>query len=360
MIKKRVFVAMSGGVDSSVSAFLLKEAGFDVTGVFIQGWYPDFIQCNWKDEKRDAMRVAAQLNIPFLTIDAEMTYKTEVVDYMVREYSVGRTPNPDVMCNRHVKFGIFFDEAMRQGADYIATGHYARVEHEEGGSVLKSGVDSGKDQTYFLWNIQKQTLERTLFPIGHLKKAEVREIAIKNKFINATKKDSQGVCFLGKISMKDFLKHFIKTERGDVLDTEGNVIGYHDGALLFTLGERRGFTITEKGTDDAPRYVVSKDVHTNTITVSEKNEKALEKFAYNEVAIVDTNWISGELLDGEGVEVRFRHLQRLRKAQIKKVVGNNKNNHWGILFDEPQEAVSSGQSLVVYRDNECLGGGIIV
>jgi tRNA-uridine 2-sulfurtransferase len=359
MNRKRVFVGMSGGVDSSVAALLLKEACFDVTGVFIRGWYPDFLECNWKDEKRDAMRIAAQLNIPFITVDAEDAYRAHVGEYMVREYSLGRTPNPDVMCNRHVKFGVFFDEAMRRGAHFIATGHYAQVEQGGQFPVLKKAIDSSKDQTYFLWNVPEHTLNKTLFPVGHLKKEEVRDIARNNNLITADKKDSQGVCFLGKVSMKEFLKHSIKTERGDVLDTEGKVIGYHDGALLFTLGERRGFTIIKKGTDDKPRFVVEKDVQANTITVSEKDDTLLVRFARQEVALSNTHWISGEPTDDEEVEVRFRHLQPLRKARLTKKFTSNINNHWSVLFAEPQEAVSPGQSLVAYRGSQCLGGGII-
>lgn len=364
MKKERVFVGMSGGVDSSVAALLLQEAGFDVTGVFIQGWYPDFLECNWKDERRDAMRVAAKLSIPFLTINAEDAYKKEVIDYMVREYSLGRTPNPDVMCNRHVKFGVFFDEAMRQGADYIATGHYARVERAspESDVVLKSGVDNDKDQTYFLWNVPKDAFSKSLFPIGGLEKSKVRDIARKNELITADKKDSQGVCFLGKVSMKDFLKHSIRTERGDVLDLLGDVIGYHEGALLYTLGERKGFTITKKGTDDAPRYVVSKDIIKNTLTVSEKSDTTLRSRAAHEVKIANTNWISREPEEGEILMARFRHRQPLRLVRVSKrrEEEGGKENVWRVVFAEAEEAVSPGQSLVLYTEDICLGGGIII
>lgn len=364
MKKKRVFVGMSGGVDSSVAALLLQEAGFDVTGVFIQGWYPDFLECNWKDERRDAMRVAAKLGIPFLTINAEDAYKKEVIDYMVREYSLGRTPNPDVMCNRHVKFGVFFDEAIRQGADYIATGHYARVETGMSDSdvVLRSGVDSDKDQTYFLWNVSKKALSKTLFPIGHLEKSKVRAIARENELITANKKDSQGVCFLGKVSMKDFLKHSIHTERGDVLDMQGAVIGYHEGALLYTLGERKGFTVTKKGTDDAPRYVVGKDISKNTITVSEKSDTTLRSRATHEVKIANTNWISREPEEGEELMARFRHRQSLRSVRVSKKgeEKDGKENVWTVTFSDAEDAVSPGQSLVLYTEDICLGGGIVV
>jgi tRNA-specific 2-thiouridylase len=359
MKKERVFIGMSGGVDSSVSALLLKEAGFDVTGVFIQGWYPDFLECNWKDDKRDAMRVAAKLDIPFITIDAEEAYKTEVVDYMIREYSRGRTPNPDVMCNRHVKFGVFFEEALKRGADWIATGHYAQIDHAEEGTTLRAAEDSDKDQTYFLWNVPKQALSKTLFPIGHLKKSEVREIARENELITADKKDSQGICFLGKVSMKDFLRHYIETKPGDVLDSEGEVIGTHSGALLYTLGERRGFTITKKGTNDAPRFVIAKDLENNTITVSEKESEGFQDFSKKRIVLENANWLGREPISGERYSVRFRHRQPLREATLEKETLRGGSEAWTVLFAEGEAAVSPGQSLVVYRESECLGGGII-
>jgi len=359
MKKQRVFVGMSGGVDSSVSALLLKEAGFDVTGVFIQGWYPDFLECNWKDEKRDAMRVALELDIPFLTIDAEEVYKKEVIDYMIREYSRGRTPNPDVMCNRHVKFGVFFDEAMKRGADFIATGHYAQVCHNKSGASLRMAVDKEKDQTYFLWNVSPAALSKTLFPIGHLKKSEVRDIARRNGLLTADKKDSQGICFLGKVSMKDFLRHYIPSKEGEVLNYEGEVIGHHEGALFYTLGERRGFTITKKGTDDAPYFVTSKNIENNTITVSAKDTKEFQNFLKKEIQLETVNWLGKEPKIGEKLMIRFRHRQVLREAVLEKRVLLNESKTWVVLFTKEQATVSPGQSLVVYRGEECIGGGII-
>lgn len=356
MKKQRVFVGMSGGVDSSVAALLLKEAGFDVTGVFIQGWYPDFLECNWKDDRRDAMRVAAMLDIPFLTIDAGEHYKEKVVDYMVYEYSRGRTPNPDIMCNRHVKFGVFFDEAMKRGADFIATGHYARVDRDGVGTLrLRAGVDTEKDQSYFLWNVPKEALAKTLFPLGEMEKASVRAIAREAGLVTADKKDSQGICFLGKVSMKDFLEHYFPPRRGEVLDADGNNVGYHEGALFFTLGERRGFTITKKGADDSPRFVIAKDIEANTITVSERESDAYENAKKNEVMIESTNWLSDEPKENEKLSVRYRHRQSLREAKLKR----GASDEWVAVFNEPQETVSPGQSLVLYRGDECLGGGIL-
>lgn len=353
--QKKVFIGLSGGVDSSVAALLLKKEGYDVTGVFIQGWYPDFLECDWKDDRRDAMRVAASLNIPFLTIDAEEAYKTEVVDYMISEYKKGRTPNPDIMCNRHVKFGVFYEKAMELGADFIATGHYAQVEHNDKGVTLKAGIDLEKDQSYFLWNVPAEALRKTVFPLGHLTKNEVRKIATDNDLITADKKDSQGICFLGKVSMKDFLSHYVTNERGDVLDVQGKVIGYHPGALLFTIGERRGFTITKKGTDDHPKFVVSKDVEANTITVAEKEEESYQDFLKKEAFLESVNWISRSPQNDEELEVRYRHRQKLVSARVSK-----EGAGWKVKFSEPQESLAPGQSLVLHSNEVCLGGGIVM
>lgn len=353
--KKKVFVGMSGGVDSSVAAALLKDAGFDVTGVFIQGWYPDFLECDWKEDKRDAMRVAALLEIPFITIDAEKAYKEEVVDYMIQEYKNGRTPNPDIMCNRHVKFGVFYKKALEMGADFIATGHYARTEFVDGDFGFKAGVDPEKDQSYFLWNVNKDALEKTLFPLGDYQKNEVREIARERGLFTAEKKDSQGICFLGKVSMKDFISHYVTSEKGDVLDPEGNVIGFHPGALLFTLGERRGFTITKKGTDDNPRFVVEKDIHKNTITVSEKESDLYKNFLKDKVELEQVNWLSREPETDEKLFARYRHRGKLTEVSLEKNEGK-----WMVNFVEPQESLAPGQSLVVYNDEVCLGGGVVM
>ena len=272
--KIKVFVGMSGGVDSSVSALLLKKAGYDVTGVFIKVWQPDWITCNWKEERIEAMRVAAHIGIQFVTLDLVQEYKTEVIDYMIAEYKAGRTPNPDVMCNREVKFGAFWRWARAQGAHFVATGHYARVCKSEpdtssseraskpAGFVLCSwppparpagrrcaaqcpsefvsgsdfslltGTDNNKDQSYFLWTLNQDDLEHIMFPVGHLTKPQVRALATKHKLPNAEKKDSQGLCFIGKIDVKEFLSHYIRTEKGNVLNERGEIIGTHEGALL--------------------------------------------------------------------------------------------------------------------------------
>ena len=347
---KKVFVGMSGGVDSSLSAALLKQAGYDVTGVFIRVWSPDFLPCNWKEERRDAMRVAAGLGIPFKTYDFEKEYKKEVVDYMIEEYEKGRTPNPDVMCNRHIKFGSFLKKALKEGADYIATGHYARNID----SKLLMGKDGNKDQSYFLWTLNKKDLSKTLFPIGHLEKDEVRKKAKELNLSTADKKDSQGICFLGKINVKEFLKEYIKEEKGDVLNESGEAIGFHDGSYYFTLGQRHGFTITKKTPDDKPYYVVGKDMKKNTITVSNDILKEGLASTSKEVEIKNINWISGEPDLGKAYKARLRYRQDLRDCKIEK-----KNEKFVIAFDEIQENVTPGQSLVIYDKDICLGGGVI-
>lgn len=340
-----VYVGVSGGVDSSVSLALLRDAGYDVVGVFIKTWQPDFVTCTWKEERRDAMRVCAQLGVPFVMLDAEEAYKKSVGEYFINEYRAGRTPNPDVMCNREIKFGVFLEYALAQGADFVATGHYARIEDVR----LLAGKDKAKDQSYFLWTLNGKQRERILFPIGHLEKSEVRKLAAKYDLLTAEKKDSQGVCFLGPIDMKEFLSHYIDKKRGDVLDTDGAVIGHHDGALFFTLGERHGFTITKKGHDDARAYVIDRDLEQNTITVG---SKALGSTSYlkQEVRLSKANWHAIPE-SGKKYRARIRYQQPLQACQIK---GDT------IIFDEAQEAVSAGQSCVVYDGETVLGGGIIV
>ena len=341
---KTVFVGVSGGVDSSVSAALLKDQGFHVVGVFIRTWQPDFIECTWRDERRDAMRVCAHLDIPFLECDAEEAYKKGVADYMIEEYKKGNTPNPDVMCNREIKFGVFWDFAKSYGADFIATGHYA----ENIKNNLIKGKDSSKDQSYFLWTLTKDDLSHTLFPVGDLDKKQVRKLAEKYKLPTATKKDSQGVCFLGPLDMKEFLAHYIKPQKGDVINEKGDIIGYHNGALFFTVGERHGFTITKQNDNSNPLYVVSKNLKNNTITVSEN----VSKNSYNKTIfkLENINWIS-----------ELPKADKEYTAQIRyhgdQLLCNIRDN--SVIFKEPT-LVSPGQSIVVYDKNVCIGGGVVI
>jgi len=355
---KKVYVGLSGGVDSSVSALLLKNEGYDVTGVFIKIWHPDFLNCNWKEEMRDAMRICAKLDISFKTIDLSKEYEESVIEYMISEYKIGRTPNPDVMCNKYIKFGKFFDWAINDGADFVATGHYAQVED---GKFLKS-VDQEKDQTYFLWTLTKKQLEKTLFPIGHILKSEVRKLANKkeNDLITANKKDSQGLCFVGHVDMKDFLKNYLDTKKGNVLNEDGEVIGEHQGALLYTIGERHGFTISKKGIEDRAMYIISKDIEKNTVTVSEEkllisnDSKNNNKIKLKDLNILNSN--SSEQESGLEVDVRLRYRQVLKRAILKVCEGVNTGT---LHFKESVEKSPSGQSAVFYVGNECIGGGII-
>lgn len=335
---KKIFVGLSGGVDSSVSAALLLRAGADVTGVFIKGWYPSFIDCDWKNERRDAMRVAAHLGIPFLTCDAENAYKQHVVDYMVSEYKAGRTPNPDVMCNKYVKFGVFFDFAIEHGADYIATGHYARALD----GVLHTGKDESKDQSYFLWAVPKLQLEKTLFPVGEIEKKEVRSLAKKYKLFTSEKKDSQGLCFLGKVDLDEFLSNYIPKKKGNVINEDGEVIGVHDGAHLYTLGERHGFIITKKDVNDEPYYIVEKDTNKNTITVAHKMNLS-EGLLVSAVVLREVNWTI-EPKEGKTYECRWRYRQSLSQCLVSQ-----KDGSCVVAFSTSQEYVPAGQSLVLYE-----------
>ncbi len=350
--KQKVFVGMSGGVDSSVSAALLKKAGYDVTGVFIKVWQPDWINCTWKEDRLDAMRVAAKLDIPFITLDLEKAYKEEVVDYMIAEYKLGRTPNPDVMCNRYVKFGGFFSWAMKQGAGFVATGHYARIQKDDKGSYeLLAGDDDNKDQSYFLWTLTQEQLSKTIFPVGNIEKPEVRKLAKKFDLPNALKKDSQGLCFIGKIDVKEFLSHYLESKKGSVLNEQGEVIGEHDGAFFYTIGERHGFTITKKSPNDEPQYVISKDVEKNIITVSNKSKEGILPQARTKVKLREVNWNQGKIPENDNLYARSRYREKLQKIKIV----DEKN----VEFENPQSTLSPGQSLVVYKGDVCLGGGII-
>jgi tRNA-specific 2-thiouridylase len=392
--KKIVFVGLSGGVDSSVSAALLKQAGFDVRGVFIKVWQPDFWGgCTMKEDRLDAMRVCAKLNIPFFTLDLEKEYKKEVVDYMITEYKTGRTPNPDVMCNKYVKFGGFFDWAMKNGADYVATGHYARVVGEEeqtlkpygelgsaaGAStrnflakkypchqkavsvcsehLLLAGTDKNKDQSYFLWTLTQKQLSKTLFPVGNLEKPEVRKLAKKFGLETAVKKDSQGLCFIGKVEMTDFLKHFIKTKPGKVLNEKGEIIGNHDGVELYTIGQRHGFKVTEKTNNDDRYFIINKNPKNNTLTVSHNPLVLVNKIKQSnlEIKLNNVNWITG-------TEPNFKkkYLARIRYRQpLEKCHLHNQGKTLMIKFNKAQKAITPGQSVVIYDGEICLGGGII-
>ena len=335
--RKKVFVGLSGGVDSAVSAALLKERGYEVTGVFIKGWQPDWLPCTWREERRDAMKVCLALDIPFLFIDAEKEYKDEVVDKMLEEYRKNRTPNPDVLCNREIKFGIFWEKARELGADFIATGHYWSGE---------------KDQSYFLWMLTPEDLSHSLFPVGHMDKREVRELAKKFNLPVAEKKDSQGICFLGAVTMEDFLAHFIEAKPGKVINTEGEEIGTHRGLLYYTIGERHGFEVTKKEASSGPFYVVGKDMKKNHLIVSDK-EREIEELSPRKIIIDQANWM---IVPEEGQPLTARIRYRGEKLPCKLFLEGKK---LGVEFEHPIRGLSLGQSIVFYSGDTCLGGAIM-
>jgi tRNA-specific 2-thiouridylase len=349
--KKTVFVGLSGGVDSSVAALRLKQQGFNVVGVFIKVWHPDFLVCNWEQERLDAMRVAAHLDIPFLTCDAEKEYRDDVAKYFIQEYTVGRTPNPDVMCNKYVKFGAFLNFAKEKGADFIATGHYARRVDGSNGAELHRGIDVGKDQTYFLWTLTNEQLDYSLFPIGDTNKDKIRDEATQAGLPTARKKDSQGICFLGQVDIKDFLSHYVDLVEGDVLDEDGEVIGRHSGALVYTLGQRQGFVIHTKNSERTAYYVSARDIENNTITVSSQKPS----LASTRHLTLTTPILRNEISVNESLLVQTRYRQTPFAVSVVSV----SDGEIVLEVKDSTDAVASGQSCVLYRGTLCLGGGII-
>ncbi len=336
-----VYVGMSGGVDSSLTAALLVEQGYDVTGVYMKNWSQDLpgMKCPWAEDLADAKRVAVQLGIDFKVFDFEKEYKQNVVDYMIEEYSLGRTPNPDIMCNQEVKFKLFLETALADGADMIATGHYARTKD----GVLLRAADENKDQTYFLCRVTADALQKTLFPLGDYTKTEVREMAKARGLWTASKKESMGVCFVGSVGMREFLSQYVTTHPGDIIDkATGTVLGRHDGAIFYTLGQRHGLDIG----GGLPYYVVGKDMDKNEVYVSTNlNDGEMWR---EQIELQSIHAIS-ELLDGEYL-VRLRHRGALVPATLEGNV---------LRLAEAQRAVTPGQSAVIYRGDECVGSGIV-
>lgn len=338
---KRVYVGLSGGVDSALSARLLQKAGADVTGVFIKGWYPPGMPCTWASDRRDAMRVAARLQIPFYTLDASVEYKKGVIDYLIAAYKAGHTPNPDIMCNREVKFGAFYAFAKRSGADYVATGHYAQGGAESAGNLLRA-IDPEKDQSYFLWAVSKEVLAQTIFPVGNMHKERVRELARKEKLPVATKKDSQGICFLGSISVEEFLKSEFGSIPGRAVNETGKEVGTHAGAVLYTLGERVGLVRGEAG----PWFVIAKNIDTNEIVVSHEKTALQPEEAH--IMFRQANWFGGA---HEATHAQTRYHGPLTQGSV---VGDV------FVPTEPfVEIPAPGQSIVFYAGNRVIGGGIM-
>jgi len=390
---KRVVVALSGGVDSSVAAYLLKKAGYDVLGLFMKNWHDESVtlssECPWLEDSNDAMLVAQKLGIPFQTIDLSKEYRERIVDYMFDEYAKGRTPNPDVLCNREIKFDAFLNIAFSLGADFIATGHYCQKDKftdSKGIEIhrLLAGKDINKDQSYFLCQLTQRQLSKVLFPIGHLQKAEVRDIASKQNLVTADKKDSQGLCFIGKVSLPDFLQQKLKRKNGKIIKiprdsiiyqnydenlqsllnksekftyskNDGVIIGDHEGAHFYTIGQRKGLGI---GGFEEPLFVIATDVKENIIYVGEgKSHPGL----YHDTIKVNKNdihWVRDDLdlLAGNSmiVTARIRYRQPLQKATLIQ-----EENALYISFDKPQSAVTSGQFITWYNDEELLGSGVI-
>lgn len=347
---KTVFVGMSGGVDSSVTAALLKEQGYNVVGVYMKNWtksLPGF-DCPWKEDFQDAKRVAVQLGIDFRVFDFETEYQHKVVDYMIEEYKSGRTPNPDIMCNQEVKFKLFLETCLEAGADLIATGHYARVREGK----LLTAKDDNKDQTYFLYRVTEQALDKTLFPLGDYTKPEVRALAKKFGLATAQKKESMGICFVGKVGIKEFLSQYVETAPGDIIDETGKVLGRHDGAIFYTIGQRSGLGVG----GGLPYYVVGKDMTRNEVYVTRDLDD--KRLWTEQLQLTDVHWINGQPVDGLAVEVRSRHRAPLVKGTLD--IASSMKGTLLVALESPIRAATPGQSVVVYEGEHVLGGGVIV
>lgn len=344
----RVYVGMSGGVDSSLTAALLVEQGHDVTGVYMKNWTQDLpgMQCPWAEDLADAKRVAVQLGIPFKVYDFQTQYKQKVVDYMIEEYSAGRTPNPDIMCNEQVKFKLFLETALADNAEMIATGHYASTRE---GKLYKA-VDANKDQTYFLYRVTSEALDKTLFPLGGYEKTEVRKMAEERGLLTATRKESMGICFVGSVGIREFLSEFVETSPGNIIDHEsGEVVGAHDGAIFYTLGQRHGLNLG----GGLPYYVVGKDMAKNEVYVS-RNLNDISMWR-TELQLTDIHWINDAPHENDKLTVRLRHRGKLVPVSALR----NDFQGWTLETIEPERAVASGQSAVIYQGEEVLGGGIV-
>lgn len=353
---KTVFVGMSGGVDSSVSALLLKEQGYKVVGIYMKNWSKDLpgMKCPWAEDLADAKRVAVKLGIDFEVFDFEKAYREKVVEYMLAEFKKGNTPNPDVMCNQEIKFKLFYEEAMKRGADFIATGHYARVETSSEVPLLMRAIDENKDQTYFLYRISDEALTHTLFPIGEMTKPEVKKLAAENGLHNAYKKESMGVCFVGEVGMKDFLKEYIDIEPGEIREIESEkVLGYHEGAVFYTIGQRHGLYlngVAGEVNDGLPYYVVKKDIENNVVYVSKNLND--EHIWTKELELKD---VTTRRDVPSNALVRLRHRAPLIPTEI--ILGKNKTAV--LKFENEIKRPAAGQSAVIYDGEICLGGGII-
>ena len=354
-INKTVVVGMSGGVDSSVAAYLLQKQGYKVQGLFMQNWQNEPGEvCTSEIDFADASKVCDQLNIPLHKANFSDEYWDRVFKEFLSEHEKGRTPNPDILCNREIKFKSFLDYAIKIGADHIATGHYARLDHKRDHSILKRSKDLNKDQTYFLHEVSGKEFAKCIFPLEELTKFEVREIAEKNNFINHDKKDSVGICFVGERNLKDFLKRFIQFESGNIKDSEGNILGAHPGALLFTQGQRQGLNVGGvKDKPELPWYVYDKSIELNEVYVcqGEFNDLLLS----DGLLMEEMKWINKSVVPKQlDCEVQVRH-----RGKPVSCVAHFADKGVELSFSEKIRAIAPGQSAVLYKNNECLGGGII-
>jgi len=355
----KILMAMSGGVDSSVAAALLVREGYDVVGAYMKQW-SDTREvsgvCTWKEDRRDAMRVAAKLDISFMTLDFEKEYKEWVISYMFSEYEKGRTPNPDVMCNKFIKFGFWLEKAKELGFTHIATGHYAEVEEKDGIFHLLEVKDENKDQTYFLHQLNQEQLSHTIFPIGKYTKVEVRKLAEEFELPTAKRPESMGICFVGEVGMKDFLQQKIPVKKGKILYSDGTLLGEHQGLSFYTIGQRNigveSSNLKGQNGENRPLYVVAKKMETNELIVGFDDDPLLFQ---KEIALEDLHWISGrEPQFPFSCEVRLRHRQEKQKTEVIQ-----KENRIYLQFTTAQRAVTPGQFAVLYANGECLGGGVV-
>ncbi len=364
MSKGKVLLGMSGGVDSSVSAVVLLEQGYEVIGGFMKNWSTndDGEECEWRRERRDAMRVAGQLGLKFYTFDFEAQYRSKVYEYMIDEYKAGRTPNPDVLCNKYMKFDVFLKEADTLGCEFIATGHYARrVDDENGVAHLLAGIDDEKDQTYFLCQLNQDQLQRSLFPIGHLQKSNVREIARQHDLFVAEKKDSQGICFVGQVDMQQFLEARITPHDGNIVTTDGRVLGQHRGFEFYTIGQRGGLGVG----GGTPLYVVDRKPETNEIVVAlGPDDPALFRSELVATNLSETYPGSLDSAIGKTISARIRYRQSLAECKIETIDASRSEQHGEssmirVRFSVPQRAIAPGQFVAFYVGEELIGSGVI-
>lgn len=355
-MKKRVVIGLSGGVDSAVSALLLKEQGYEVIGIFMKNWESGGCtaqgSCTAQDDYEDVKKICATIDIPYYTVNFAKEYMHNVFLHFVEEYKKGRTPNPDVLCNREIKFGPFKLHALKLGADYIATGHYAGIVQKEGKIYLVRAKDEDKDQTYFLNQLSNNQLQNVLFPLSELHKEEVRVLAENNNLDVARKKDSTGICFIGEQKFRSFLSNYIPMQKGDIVDTDGKVVGEHDGVYYYTLGQRRGLGVGGCTQESGRWFVIGKDIQKNILYVSLNEPTSL----YTKVCkVVNMNYITDKIANGDKVLARMRHRQPLQEAQVELLDKDVLKLH----FSAPQRALANGQYAVLYQDKICLGGGVI-